>query len=131
MSIRTEPELIHAIVTQPDDLAPRLDYASFLEQNGQVIRAEFIRVDIAIRKPGARYVDLLMRQTELIEMMQNTAIPYRWQPPEKANAEECDSTLVNGMTEEVWLPSRLFLKYADDIFSTLPIKRVRLLDRVP
>ncbi len=44
----TEDALLKAILANPDDDAPRLIYADWLDENGQEERAELIRVQIAL-----------------------------------------------------------------------------------
>lgn len=47
----TEQGLLQAILDNPDDDAPRLIYADWLEENGNPERAEFIRVQIELTQP--------------------------------------------------------------------------------
>src|SRR5438270_4460779 len=54
--------LLRAIETNPEDDAPRLVYADWLEENGNQPRAEFIRLQVrrgADRRPGEREQELL------------------------------------------------------------------------
>src|SRR5262249_53507875 len=46
--------LLKAITDSPDDDAPRLVYADWLDEHGQPERAEFIRLQIELAKPPAR-----------------------------------------------------------------------------
>ena len=60
--------LIKAIITNPDEDTPRLVYADWLEENGQALRAEFIRLQIklAATDPAQwQYADVL-RDDELL-----------------------------------------------------------------
>jgi uncharacterized protein (TIGR02996 family) len=43
-----EDALMRAVIADPDDDAPRLIFADWLDENGQCERAEFIRVQIAL-----------------------------------------------------------------------------------
>jgi uncharacterized protein (TIGR02996 family) len=60
-----EDALLRAVIADPDDDAPRLIYADWLDENGQCERAEFIRVQIALagmssddgRRPELRRVE--------------------------------------------------------------------------
>jgi uncharacterized protein (TIGR02996 family) len=45
---------LEAICAAPDDDAPRLVYADWLEEHGDPERAEFIRAQIELAKPPAR-----------------------------------------------------------------------------
>ena len=69
-----EPALLTAIAANPDEDTPRLMYADWLDEHAQAVRAEFIRVQIAISQkehlPRAalnRHVDLFKRNQELID----------------------------------------------------------------
>lgn len=69
-----EDALLAAIAAHPEEDTPRLVYADWLDEHGQPIRAEFIRVQIAIAQkehlPRAilnRYVDLFKRNQELLD----------------------------------------------------------------
>jgi uncharacterized protein (TIGR02996 family) len=61
---------LHAIAETPEDDTPRLVYADWLEENGNVERAEFIRVQIELARVGMddpRYPELRRREAELLE----------------------------------------------------------------
>jgi uncharacterized protein (TIGR02996 family) len=51
MAVSDEEALLRAIWAEPDDDAPRLVYAEWLEENGQSERAEFIRVQCVLAHP--------------------------------------------------------------------------------
>lgn len=56
------------IIANPDDDAPRLIYADWLEEQGQLHRAEFIRTQChlaAVLPNDPNYCDLLEREEEL------------------------------------------------------------------
>jgi uncharacterized protein (TIGR02996 family) len=66
--------LLAAIAAHPEEDTPRLVYADWLDEHGQPVRAEFIRVQVAIAQkdhlPRAilnRHVDLFKRNQELID----------------------------------------------------------------
>ena len=62
--------LMRAVIEQPDDDTPRLALADWFEENGQPARAEFIRVQLEIARPGddgARLKKLAAREKELYE----------------------------------------------------------------
>src|SRR5262249_49189412 len=61
---------LEAILARPDDDAPRLVFADWLEEQGDADRAEFIRVQIErTRLPewDARQLHLLLRERALLE----------------------------------------------------------------
>lgn len=60
--------LLMAIIANPDDDTPRLIYADWLEENGRVEEAEFIRVQCrlaALLPDAAEYPELVERNEEL------------------------------------------------------------------
>ena len=46
----TEADFLAAVIADPDDDAPRLIYADWLDENGQDERAEFIKAQVAIAR---------------------------------------------------------------------------------
>jgi uncharacterized protein (TIGR02996 family) len=69
-----EAALLAAIAAHPDEDTPRLMYADWLDEHGQGVRAEFIRVQIEVshieqlpRIELNRYVGLFRRQQELLD----------------------------------------------------------------
>jgi uncharacterized protein (TIGR02996 family) len=70
---------LHEVQTRPDDDAPRLVYADWLEENGQPERAEFIRVQIELARMtqwDRRRQPLTRREYELFARHGN-----RWSAP--------------------------------------------------
>jgi uncharacterized protein (TIGR02996 family) len=58
------------IIAHPEDDAPRLIYADWLEEHGQQERAEFIRVQVALatlHDDDPRREELVAREQELLE----------------------------------------------------------------
>src|SRR5688572_19432410 len=69
-----EDALLSAIAALPAEDTPRLAYADWLDEHDRPVRAEFIRVQVAIAQkdhlPRAilnRHVDLFRRNQELID----------------------------------------------------------------
>lgn len=106
-----DPSLLQTIRENPDQDAPRLIYADWLEEHGQQDRAEFIRVQIRLAKvnhmrecraPGAMmgppYTSLCGREKELRILSNSWAreslprIGHEWMP---ARTSENDSQLEN------------------------------------
>jgi uncharacterized protein (TIGR02996 family) len=52
MAASDEEALLQAVWAEPDDDAPRLVYADWLEENGQPERAQLIRVQCELARPG-------------------------------------------------------------------------------
>ncbi len=66
-------QLEQNILDHPDDEAPRLIYADWLEENGESDRAEFIRVQIALEDQGLSGADrrvLVQREATLLNKYQ-------------------------------------------------------------
>src|SRR5258707_14740600 len=67
--VNTADAFLQAIVATPDDVATRLIYADWLEENGDPERAEFIRVQCQLSElaPGdARQSELEIREADLL-----------------------------------------------------------------
>jgi uncharacterized protein (TIGR02996 family) len=69
-----EDALLAAIDANPEEDTPRLVYADWLDEQGQSIRAEFIRVEIAVKQfadlptaEHARDIRLFRRRQELLD----------------------------------------------------------------
>src|SRR5262245_8220254 len=62
-------DFLQAIITNPDDDAPRLIYADWLEEQGDEDRAEFIRVQCELEQlppETERRTELTRRQSDLL-----------------------------------------------------------------
>src|SRR5437868_6707171 len=67
-SMPTEEAFVQAIIADPDDDAPRLIYADWLDEQGESERAEFIRVQVALARmdeDDERRPELEARKSEL------------------------------------------------------------------
>src|ERR1700719_4532281 len=65
-----EKSFLHAILEAPDDDLPRLVYADWLDEHGDPARAEFVRVQCELARPGAddgRRTEVLGRERELLK----------------------------------------------------------------
>jgi uncharacterized protein (TIGR02996 family) len=110
------------IIAHPDDDAPRLVYADWLDDHGDPDRAEFIRLQIELarmeawdaRRPG------LKRQ----EVRLQGANARRW--GEGALRKVYGSAFRRGFLERIELSPKLFLANADELFRRFPLRRVRL-----
>jgi uncharacterized protein (TIGR02996 family) len=118
--------LLAAIAAQPDEDTPRLAFADWLEEHGQPIRAEFIRLqcDIAKKESLSRamlnqHVDLFKRQQELIDHHRAELLGPLAALPETLKVE-----FRRGFVSEIELPVGGFLPFAETIASTKPRPRV-------
>jgi uncharacterized protein (TIGR02996 family) len=102
--------LLRAILACPDDDAPRLVYADWLEESGQAERAAAIRAGIARLTPTS-----------------HTGPALLW--------PDCPAGLewhaLRGFAAGVTLPVARFLAEAGELFRAQPIVRVDLSDRRP
>jgi uncharacterized protein (TIGR02996 family) len=76
--VSLEDAFLADILTNRDEDLPRLAYADWLEENGRAERAEFIRVQIELKRLPAddsRRDDLLTREGELRERLEETWTP--------------------------------------------------------
>src|SRR5690349_20304098 len=89
MAVSDEEALLQAIWAEPDDDAPRLVYADWLEENGRPDRAEFIRVQCVLAGSGltlSQRKRLRARQDELwsahrqewLGVLRGSSLPWRF-----------------------------------------------------
>jgi uncharacterized protein (TIGR02996 family) len=108
--------LFQAILHAPEDDAPRLVFADWLDENGEADRAEFIRVQCRLaRLPfyELRHSDLAGRANELI-------VRYRrpWRIPDLAARQE----FRRGFVETLAIQPGLFFTRAAGIFRQAPVR---------
>ncbi len=144
--------LLRGVLEEPDEDAPRLVYADWLEEQGQDARAEFIRNDIALSEmigPDHRQGlfanfsynwpqaarELSIRQAQLF-FSDGGAYPVHesqnidWNAAWTKRHVQWDDWR-RGFPA-IWRPTiREFMKNAAIFFAEQPIKSVRLTDRVP
>jgi uncharacterized protein (TIGR02996 family) len=113
----TEAGLLQAIREAPDDDAPRLIYADWLDENDQPEGAELIRVqcELARLPPGARAAQLRQREQELL-----AGHSKRWAAPLAALG--ATGTFRRGLLEHVEMTSFDFAKHADELFGAAPVR---------
>jgi uncharacterized protein (TIGR02996 family) len=132
---------LHVVVESPDDDAPRLVYADWLEERGDP-RGEFIRVQCHLARlaPGdPRYFDLYRRTEQLWAAHSETWL----QPFRRALAERSLSfhdalfygqmypplgpLFDRGFLEKVSMAADQFLTLADMLFRLTPVRKAVLL----
>ena len=126
----TADALLAAVIAAPDDDLPRLVLADYLEESGDPLRAEFIRLQCLIASdphpPEAARdrVDALFRAHGRV-----------WLAPLRATGEplahfRTHTKFQRGFVESVWMPPGVFAATAERLFSLCPVREVRfLLDR--
>src|SRR5262245_8094571 len=96
---------LQAIRDHPEDDAPRLIYADWLEEHGDARRAEFIRLQCRLARlddTDPARPDLLDREWELL-----TVYRTRWQPlaPPVLATYRFDSAFLGGLFARINLPA--------------------------
>jgi uncharacterized protein (TIGR02996 family) len=113
---------LQAIIEAPDDDAPRLVYADWLDDSGDPERAEFIRAQCELARPGptgARRRELQQRQRTLLS--QNAR---RWGAAalRRTRARNYRRGFVEVLqTSPLWL-----MRFGEQVFQRFPIREVRL-----
>ncbi len=112
---------LEAIREAPDDDAPRLLYADWLEDNGESHRAELIRVQIALagRPTDNAAAGLLSRQNALLPLHDE-----EWSESVRAVAFSWEYR--RGFVEAVEAEAETFLDGAETLFGRAPVRRARL-----
>jgi uncharacterized protein (TIGR02996 family) len=115
---------LQAIIENPDDDAPRLIYADWLDERGACDRAEFIRVQCDLARlpdDDKRWVELNVRERELLTCHEGewatdvlrplTGMVNRWR-------------FCRGFIENVTLEARGLQTHADVLFGRAPIREL-------
>jgi uncharacterized protein (TIGR02996 family) len=117
-----EEAFLQAIRESPDDNAPRLIFADWLEEHGNPERAEFIRVQCALATlpPAAPGRPALQRRQQ--ELLREHAKVWLGSLPRLVH--RC--TFRRGFVEKVSVEAAVFLTRADTLFRLAPLRGVRL-----
>jgi uncharacterized protein (TIGR02996 family) len=110
-----------AIRAAPDDDAPRLIFADWLEERGDPDRAAFIRIECARAKTprGPAYDALRDRAADLLGRHHRA-----WFAPLESPVD--DWLFRRGCLEEVRLDVRLFAAVANELFGWHPVQKLEL-----
>jgi uncharacterized protein (TIGR02996 family) len=134
----TADDLLLAIVTDPEDIGVRLVYADWLEENGQVERSEFIRVQTDIdricegNRRGKPETDatslssLISRESGLMWGVWNAG----WMDP-VPRAWLSDSVINRGFVESISCTCSAWLEHGPAIVRQHPVTKVVLTDKRP
>jgi uncharacterized protein (TIGR02996 family) len=118
----TDDALLRAVLAAPDDDAPRLIYADWLDEHGDCERAEFIRVQVALArndKDDPRAPSLGQRERKLL-----AAHRARWSAP--LDGAAMSWTFRRGFIEEVEMAAPVFLRRGERLFDVAPVRTVKL-----
>src|SRR5436305_698754 len=119
----SNPALLAAVLEAPDDDAPRLVYADWLDEHGDPGRGEYIRDQVErtrLPEDGPRWKALKARGVELLGAHREA---WRKELPAWAGSY-CDYE--RGFPAAARLTAREFLKKAAGLFRRAPIRRVEL-----
>jgi uncharacterized protein (TIGR02996 family) len=117
------------ILAHPDDDAPRLIFADWLEEQGDansVARAEFIRIQCALAAgnlPQKRRAELARRERQILDVWGK-----EWARPICRLAQSW--TFHRGFIDEVAMWIDTFLRYAGQLFRRAPIQCLSFLPRM-
>lgn len=120
---------LHDILAHPDDDAPRLIFADWLEEQGDansIARAEFIRIQCALAAghlPRQRQSELERRWQQILE-----EFGEEWSRPVRRLLRGC--AFHRGFIDEVWVRSDKFVGYANRLFRRAPIQHLHLVPRL-
>ena len=125
-----EDAILSAISAHPEEDTPRLAYADWLDENGSHIKAEFIRVQIAVKglvelpsAEQARQIHLFRRQQELLDDHLTDLIG-----PLAADLGYFDVIFDRGFVAELKLDAGRLLKHADAIRALKPLPEITVWD---
>lgn len=113
------------ILANPADDVPRLIYADWLEENGELARAEFIRVQIELAKPreqGPELWALQQREEELLHKGRGAWLG-------RIRELVLGTTFRRGFVHTVTMEPAGFVEYADELFALAPVQGLRLMTR--
>jgi uncharacterized protein (TIGR02996 family) len=123
--MRDEATFVQSLAAAPDDEPLRLAYADWLEENGQLERAELIRVQAVLADPTeerAEYRALRVREAALLD-----AYGKRWFGALKKLGVRA-WTLRRGLVERVTMSAPKFLEHGERLLALEPIHSVKLSD---
>jgi uncharacterized protein (TIGR02996 family) len=124
------------IIEHPEDDAPRLIYADWLDELGLAERGEFIRVQCALAgqpwRVGRVYDDpawlrLYARERELLTDVNR----WRWLGLCGHPGDDFFVTFRRGFVAEVTLPCDQWMRHGPALVRAAPLERVTLSDRRP
>src|SRR5262249_51651057 len=114
----TDDAFLADVIENPEDDAPRLIYADWLDEHGQPERAEVIRVQVALAREAPDHPsrgEWLRREAELL-----SAHGKEWAGP--AAVVDGQYRFRRGFVESVQGPLPSLLRVADGLFAKLPLR---------
>jgi uncharacterized protein (TIGR02996 family) len=114
--------LLRSVLAAPDDDAPRLIYADWLDEHGDPARAEFIRAQVELARPStdrARREQLVQAERTLLRA--NGAAWTAWLPAWVQERE-----FRRGFVEGIRCEAGAFISGADEVRRRTPLSAVRV-----
>ena len=130
-----EQALLRSVLEAPDEDAPRLVYADWLEENGQGERAEFIRLQIDLANDPQ---DSPKRREKAFRARQLLDAHKEWGGLLRRAVHEM--RFIRGFVEKIDLSGEVMGAYSPDLFATTPVRRLgvtglggnlKVLERIP
>jgi uncharacterized protein (TIGR02996 family) len=116
-----ESAFVQAVVEAPDD-TPRLIYADWLDEHGEVERAEFIRCQIEAaqrKRDSRRRREVAFRARQLLDQHE-----AKWTKPLRSLTPEWQ--FFRGFVEKLLLRGRDLKRKAEELFASYPLRRLRV-----
>jgi uncharacterized protein (TIGR02996 family) len=128
-----EEALLAAIAAHPEEDTPRLAFADWLEEHGEAIRAEFIRVQVEVARVETlpridinQHVQLFRRQQDLLDNHRHELVG-----PLAKLGDQAMFEFDRGLLSEVTLKFSVFYRHRDRIEAARPLPRVVVHDVTP
>jgi uncharacterized protein (TIGR02996 family) len=122
--VRLDQGFFDDIVAHPDDDAPRLIYADWLQDNGQPHRAEFIRLQCRLATLGEHDPERLLLEEREEDLLLVHGGEWRGSLP--AWLRNDPHSFQRGFVEWVNLTATKFLSKGSDLFTVAPVREVHL-----
>ena len=114
--------LLAEIIDRPEEDAPRLVYADWLDDQGEPDRAAFIRASVELARLDLADERRPAREAEALRLL----LPRKkgWAGPLRRLVRGWEFS--RGLVDKVRLPARDFLSCADELFAAAPIRSLHL-----
>jgi uncharacterized protein (TIGR02996 family) len=123
-----EQALLQAVLAEPTDDVPRLVYADFLDETGEIVqmaRAEFIRLQCEIARGAFREATIIRQHCLLADHQAAWLAPLK-QQGEPFVGPSSYGQFRRGFVEVVWMRGNVFLQKAEKLFQRCPVLELRL-----
>jgi len=117
-----EPAFLRSVAAAPADDTPRLVYADWLDEHGQPVRAEFIRLQVEIAKLETKSRAVVDRNSHLWRRQQELLDEHTPEllGPLAGLSPHVEVEFHRGFVSEVTLDAGAFLEHAAELAAVLP-----------